>query len=170
LEKVTVLGGYDYSIQVFQKTSNKKNKKPASAKIIKNLDFTKITGNHLVDFEGEKVWRIDGIQEYGPGIVVHANELVQQDILNIELSVNYYDLEKIDADEVLLVLSIENDGKHLRYEKADLLSSVAGWKTGKIEFRITAALPNKAIISSYIWNKDRKKILFKDLSVSIVSN
>jgi hypothetical protein len=170
LEKVTVLGGYDYSIQVFEKTRSKNNRNPASVEIIRKFDMENITDTHIIDFKGEKAWSMDESDEYSPAIVVHKNELVQQEVMDFILTVKYYDLEEVNADEVLLVLSIANDEKHLRYEKADLLSSVPGWKTGKIEFRITEALPGTATVSSYIWNKDRKKILFKDLNIRIISN
>jgi hypothetical protein len=170
VEKIVVLGGYDYSIQVFEKTKTKVNVEPASETIIKTLDFNQNNNDHIIEFGGTKVWKMDETQEYANAVVVNVNELLQKDILNFELSVDYYGLEEIKADEVLLVLSIENEGKHLRYEKIDFIASKEEWKKGKIESRVSATLPPTAIISVYIWNKDRKQFLFKNLQLSISSS
>lgn len=170
IEKIVVLGGYDYSIQVFEKTKDKKNVESASETIIKTLDFDQNNNDHIIEFDGAKAWKMDETQEYANAVVVHANELIQKDILNFELSVDYYGLEEMKTDEVLLVLSIENEGKHLRYERIDFITSNEEWKKGIIESRISATLPASAIISVYVWNKDRKKFLFKNLQLSITSS
>lgn len=170
IEKIVVLGGYDYSIQVFEKTKDKKNVESASETIIKTLDFDQNNNDHIIEFDGAKAWKMDETQEYANAVVVHANELIQKDILNFELSVDYYGLEEIKTDEVLLVLSIENEGKHLRYERIDFITSNEEWKKGIIESRVSATLPASAIISVYVWNKDRKKFLFKNLQLSITSS
>lgn len=168
MEKVTVLGGYDYSIQVFEKTRTKTN--AATHQVEKVLSFENITDQHLFEVEGKKVWRMTENDDYSPNLLLLANEIIQTEVLNFNVSLQFHGIDELKEDEVLLIFSVENEGQVLRYEKQDLICAVSEWKEIYLKTRIPANLPDSAIVKMYIWNKNKKKVEFSKLSVSVVSN
>lgn len=171
MEKVTVLGGYDYSIQIFEKTKTKsKGANITTNKVEKVLSFDNISDPHVFDIEGKKVWRMAEIDDYSPNLVVFANEIVQAEVLDFDISLQLHGIDELTEDEVLLVFSVENEGQVLRYEKQDLNCAVSEWKEIHLKTRIPANLPESTNIKMYIWNKNKKRVEFSKLSVSVVSN
>jgi hypothetical protein len=170
LEKVTVLGGYDYSIQVFEKTKTKsKGANFETSKVEKVLSFENISDPHVVEVDGKKVWRMAESDDYSPNLLVLAGEIVQAEVINFYISLQFHGIDELKEDEVLLVFSVENEGQVLRYEKQDLICGVSEWKEINLKTRIPANLPESAIVKMYIWNKNKKRLEFSNLSVSVVS-
>lgn len=171
LEKVTVLGGYDYSILILKKTKNKTNGKNfARNEVEKVLSFESIFDQHVVEVEGKRVWRMAENDDYSPNLLVLAGEIVQTEVIDFDISLQFHGIDELKADEVLLVFSIENEGQVLRYEKEDLICTISEWKEIRLKTRVPANLPETSNIKMYIWNKNKKSVEFSELSVSIVSN
>ena len=171
LEKVTVLGGYDYSIQVFEKTKTKTlAANAATHKVERVLSFENITDPHLFEVDGKKVWRMAENDDYSPNLLVLANEIIQSEVLDFEVSLQFHGIDELKEDEVLLIFSVENEGQVLRYEKLDLICTVSEWKEIQLKTRVPANLPESVNIKMYIWNKNKKRVEFSKLSVSVVSN
>lgn len=171
LEKVTVLGGYDYSIQVFEKTKTKtKAANAATHKVEKVLSFENISDQHVIEVDGKKVWRMAESDDYSPNLLVLASDIIQTDVLDFEISLQFHGIDELNKDEVLLVFSVENEGQVLRYEKLDLICAVSEWREILLKTRIPANLPESTNIKMYIWNKNKKRVEFSKLSVSVVSN
>jgi hypothetical protein len=170
LEKVVVLGGYNYSVHIFEKTKNKNSEVPVSTKFEKILDFENGKDDRIIEYDSVYCWKMDKSQEYSPGIVINAEQIIQKEVLDISILVEYFDQDEIDMNEVFLVLSIENNKEHLRYETANLISTeTKGWKNATIKCTTPAGLPKTGLISVYVWNKDRKNILLKKVEVKVNS-
>jgi len=169
LEKVTVLGGYDYSIQVFEKTRTKTTN-ATTQRVEKVLSFENISDLHLFEVEGKKVWRMAENDDYSPNLLVLANEIIQNDVLNFDVNLQFHGVDELKEDEVLLVFTVENEGQVLRYEKQDLICGALEWKEINLKTRVPANLPPTANIKMYIWNKNKKRVEFSNLSVSVESN
>jgi hypothetical protein len=132
------------------------------------LEFDNVSDKRVFDEGGQKVWRMSEDDIYSPNLIVLANEIVQTEILDIEVSLKFHCPGELKEDEVLLVLSIEDDGQVLRYEKKDLVCVVSEWEEIYLNTLIPANLPESAIIKMYIWNKNKKSVEFSRLSVTVV--
>lgn len=169
VEKVVVLGGYDYSVQIFKKSREKVSNQDPELTIERILIFEDLNGEKIIDVDGEKIFRMDASKEFSPGITVMEYEIEQKDFLEFDISLDYRSIDNIGKDEVLLIFSIQQGDNNLRYEKKELLSSGTDWTTVQITSKIPAGLPESTTFNVYVWNKDRKNIELKTLEVRIQS-
>ncbi|MBW6534633.1 MAG: hypothetical protein K0B11_06465 [Mariniphaga sp.] len=169
VEKIVVLGGYDYSVQIFKKSREKNPTDSATLKLERLLTFENFNDDKIIDVDGEKVFRMDETIEFSPGITVMEYEIEQIDFLDFDVSLDYRSNENIGKDEVLLIFSVGHDGNNLRYEKKELLTTGTDWKTVQITSKIPADLPESTSFNVYVWNKDRKNIELKTLELRIQS-
>ena len=169
VEKIVVLGGYDYSIQIFKKSREKASNQSPELIIERILTFEDFDDQSIIDMDGEKIFRLDETREFSPGITVMDYEIEQKDFLEFDISLGYRCAEDLGKDEVLLIFSIEHGDKNLRYEKKELLSTGTDWTTIQFTSTIPAGLPESTAFNVYVWNKDRKKLDLKKLSVYIKS-
>jgi hypothetical protein len=100
---------------------------------------------------------------------LYPNVVKRYEILEIAVTLNYKALGPLASEEVLLVFSAENNGKSLRYEKADLISAGSDWDQLKLNVKMAANLPDGSKMLVYIWNMKRKQLLMRDLKVEIKS-
>ncbi|QGY43250.1 hypothetical protein GM418_06130 [Maribellus comscasis] len=168
LEKITVLGGYDYSIHIFEKNRERISSQNASSAIEKVLTFEH-NENNVTEVDGEKVFVLDERQEYGPGITIMSYEIKQKNTLEFNVRLDYRSEANLGKDEVLLIFSVENGTKNLRYEKKELIAANGNWSNLLLDIKIPADLPDSTAIKIYVWNKDRKKVLLKKLAVNLKS-
>jgi ABC-type cobalt transport system substrate-binding protein len=169
LEKITVLGGYDYSVQVFKKSETKDDTLTISDTYKRVQSFEDYIDERVLEVEGLKVWKLDSHQEYGPTIAIAPDVLVRYDILEASATLNYKTLEPIISDEVMLVFSVEHNGQSLRYEKTDVVSGGNNWEQLELNVKMPANIPASSKILVYIWNKDRKHLLMEKLTVELKS-
>jgi len=170
IEKIVVLGGYDYSVQIFKKSREKNLTDSATLKLERILTFENFNDEKIIDVDGEKVFRMDETREFSPGITVMEYEIEQNDFLEFDISLDYRSIDSIGKDEVLLIFSVEHDDNNLRYEKKELLPSDTDWIYVQITSKIPAGLPESTSFNVYVWNKDRKRLELRELSVRITSN
>jgi len=168
-ESFKVLGGYDYGIYIFRKVEQKifQEKKQMIERVLNLSD----SGNeHLIEFEGKKVLKMDSGMEYSPGIQIPISQIQAQDMMEISASVRFQPLDRLKEDEVLLVLSIEVDHKSLSYNRIYLTSNALKtmeWQDVLLPLRLNAAFPKGAILNMYVWNKDKKNLLLDNLKITI---
>jgi hypothetical protein len=169
VEKVQVLGGYDYSIRIFKKVASKKNLDTIklSNKIEKSLSFEGYSVPEVVAVNDFKVWEMKNNQEFSPNIIFPVNELKRYELLEFNLTLQFKTLEPILKDQVLLIFSVDNDNIHLRYEKADLVSTgTQDWQIQTMNIKMPASIPESSKVGVYIWNKDKKHFFIKSLIVN----
>ena len=169
VEKVTVLGGYNYSVQIYKKAVSKNDSVVISEQYEKVLSFEDYTQDQVRQEGDRKVWELDASQEYSPSIIVTPGMIKRYEFLDIKAAVNYKSLEDLDNDKVLLILCVDNNGENLRYEKMEMVSSDDAWKKIEIEAKMSANIPETSTIKIYVWNKDKKNILLDNISVNITS-
>lgn len=169
LEKVTVLGGYDYSVQIFKKSPNKNDSLVITDNYEQVLSFESYLDERVKEVDGLKVWELDSTQEYSPNIVLSTDVVKRYEILEVTVKLNYKALQTLGANETMLVFSAENEGKSIRYEKADLVSSVSGFQELKLNVRMAANIPDKSRILIYVWNNAKKKVLIEKMKVEVKS-
>ena len=169
VERITVLGGYDYSIHIYKKSPNKGDSIEVAGHFAKNFTFEGVDDPRVIEADSVKAWRIDESQEYGPTLVVNAGEIELFEILEVTVDLKYKPEEMLDKDEVYLVFSIDGDGKNLRYESIDLAAPQGGWKQQQLVSRMSAAISETAQVKVYVWNLKRKKLLMESLKVNINS-
>ena len=169
LEKVTVLGGYDYSVQIYKKTPNKTDSLVITGNYEQVLSFESYLDERVKEVEGIKVWELDSSQEYSPNIVLSADVVKRYEILEATVTIKYKALQSLNADETMLVFSAENDGKSIRYEKADLVSAVSGFQELQLNVRMDANIPDKSRMLIYVWNNGKKKVLIEKIKVELKS-
>lgn len=172
VEKIQVLGGYDYSIRIFKKVANKLGLESTKMtnKIEKVLSFEKYSVPEVVAIDGTKVWEMNSLQEYSPDIIFSISEIQRFEFLEFKLTLQFKALEPLVKDEALLVFSVENENTNLRYEKEDLVSKDNDWQSVTMNIKMPASIPESSKIGIYVWNKDKKHFYFKSLNVSITSN
>lgn len=169
LEKITVLGGYDYSVQVFKKSVNKNDSVTVTDSFKKVLSFENYLDERVKEVDDFMVWEIDNTQEYGPTISLSPDVLERYEILEIAVTLHFKALEPIKPEEVMLVFSAENEGASMRYEKADLVSSGGVWEKLQLDVKMPANIPASSKMLVYIWNNARKQLLMEELTVEIKS-
>jgi hypothetical protein len=169
IEKVTVLGGYDYSVHIFKKSPNKNDSLIVSDNYEQVLSFESYLDERVKEVDGLKVWELDSSQEYSPNIVLSADVVKRYEILEATVTLSYKALQALGANETMLVFSAENEGKSIRYEKADLVSSVMGFQELKLNVRMAANIPDKSRMLIYVWNHGKKNILIEKIKVEIKS-
>ncbi|MFV0593497.1 MAG: hypothetical protein ACK5M7_19150 [Draconibacterium sp.] len=169
IEKITVLGGYDYSIHIFEKSREKISPSEKVAEFNKVLSFENSDSKCVEEIEGEKLWKMDAGQEYGPTLKLQLDQLELHDIFDIKIRVNYKALETIGADEVMLVFSVEDGQNKIRYDKIDLMSDTDEWKSTVLTQKMPTDISPSADILVYVWNKDRKALLLKDIMLDVQS-
>lgn len=168
-ESFKVLGGYDYGIYIFRKVEQKvfQEKKQLVERV---LNFSDSGSENTVEVEGKKLFKMDAGMEYGPGIQIPLSEIKTQDMMDVLASVSFLPQEKLGDDEVLLVLSINVNDKSVSYNRINLLSTaenVQKWQEVSLPLKLSARFPEGAIISLYIWNKDKKNLLLENVKLTI---
>ncbi len=169
MEKVTVLGGYDYSVQIFKKSVNKNDTTVISDSCEQVLSFEKYLDKRVIDVDGYKVWHLDSIQEYSPSITLSPNDVKRHELLDVSIKLHYKALQPLVASETLLIFSVKNDEENLRYEKVDLVSDGTNWEELQLNVKMPANIPIASKILVYIWNKDRKSVLIERMTVKVES-
>jgi hypothetical protein len=169
VEKVTVLGGYDYSVQVFKKSTNKGDTVRLSANFEKVLSFSEYQDPHVIEADGSKVWNMDKNQEYGPTINLTPDVITRYEILEVTVTLSFKALEPLASNEAGLVFSAEENGKSIHYEKADLISTRSEWKQLQMHIKMSAQVPANSKMLVYVWNLKRKNLLLKELKVEMKS-
>jgi hypothetical protein len=89
---------------------------------------------------------------------------------DLTVNLNYRSIQPLNPAEVLLVFSAENEGKNLRYEKADLITEGNKWEEMQLKVKMPASIPASSKILIYIWNKDRKHLFVENITVEIESS
>jgi hypothetical protein len=171
VEKIQVLGGYNYSIRIFKKVANKLGLEATKVtnKIEKVLSFEEYSVPEVVTVDGTKVWEMKSTQEYSPNIVFSIKEIMRYELLEFNLTLQFKALEPLVKDEALLVFSVENENTHLRYEKEDLISKGTDWQSVTMTIKMPASIPESSKIGIYVWNKDKKRFYIKSLIVNASS-
>jgi len=169
VEKVTVLGDYDYSVHIYKKAVSKDDSVVISEQYEQVLSFEDYTQDQVHQEGDRKVWELDSSQEFSPSITVTPDLIKRYELLDIKAVVNYKSMEDLGNDKVLFILCVDNKGENLRYEKMELVSSGDTWKKVELEAKMPANIPETSTIKVYVWNKDKKNILLDHLSVNITS-
>jgi hypothetical protein len=122
VENFKVLNGYDYGIYLYRKVHEKQKIEPSDF-IFKELDISDLDGYIISSAADKEGVFIDEKIEYSPTIRFPFREVKAKDYVEINASVNYYPLENINPDEVIFVLTIEDKGSMVSYNKLDLALS-----------------------------------------------
>ncbi len=169
IEKIIVLGGYDYSVQIFKKVKTKVDSAAVTDSYSKILSFEGNQDERVREVDGLNVWVLDGRQEFSPAITIYPDVIKQREVLDVKATLHFKAFESLTADEVLLVFSVENEGQNLRYEKMDLIAEDENWKQLQLQAKIPAGIPDSAKMVFYVWNKDKKNLLIEKLGVEMKS-
>jgi len=168
-EKITGTGDHDYCMQIYKKLVNKNDSAIISNNYTRALSFEDVIDTRVVEVDGYKAWKLDSSQEYGPTIALSSDVVKRYETLELEVILNYKALQALNHDQVVLVFSAENDGKNLHYESADLVFSGSDWKQLQLNIKMPLNILKGSKILTYIWNKDRKQVLMKSLTVNVKS-
>lgn len=168
-ESFKVLGGYDYGIYIFRKVAQKIV--PEKKQLVeREMTFSNSGDEHLELVNGRKMFKLDAKTEFSPAISIPVAEIQASDYFEITAVLNFIPKEPISADAVLFVLSVDVDHKSVSYNKMDLKNDAAGGlKEQLITFplKLNANFPQGAILNLYVWNKDKKQLLLRDLKLTI---
>lgn len=169
IEPFKVLGGYDYGIYIYRKVEQKaiQEQKPI---LTRELAFGDSSDEHLVVFEGKKFLNMDENLEFSQAIPIPVSEIQANDYVEVSASVKFFPKVILNADNVLLVLSVDDDHKPLSYNKIDLVvkaDDVQHWQEITFPMRLNADLPKGAIVNLYVWNKDKKSLLLDNLKLTL---
>lgn len=166
-ENFKVLGGYDYAIYVFRKVDTKKSSEPAEM-IQKERLFNPGEGLPVVESDSLFSLRMDDQMEFSPAIKFPVSEIKATDFMELSATVRFLPEEVLPEDAVLLVLSIEHDGKTLSYNKADMVTgeSPDEWRELTLPLRISSRFPGDAVMNLYVWNKNKKKLLVEKITLT----
>lgn len=161
--------GDNYSIQIFKKSVNKYDSVTISDYYTRVLSFESVLDKRVIDVDGFRAWKLDSHEEYSPSITLSPDVVKQYETLDLEVILNYKSLENLVHDDVILVLSAENNGKSFRYERADLVSSGSNWNPLKINIKMPANSLTGSKLLAYVWNIKRKQVLIKNITFNVKS-
>lgn len=170
IEKITVLGGYEYAIHIYKKV--KKSKSISTSNVLtRGLEMNPATSQQVVSLNGVNVFELQKGSEYSPNIVVYAEELLKNNLFETQLEIQFKSDEIINEKEVLLVISVENGKEVLKYEGFYITwnSNDDDWKTVSFKTRFPAQIPDSAIIKMYVWNMAHKHIFVKKMESKTTS-
>ncbi|HKI90411.1 MAG TPA: hypothetical protein VKA38_15405 [Draconibacterium sp.] len=119
VQKIQVLGGYDYGVYIFQKVKKRTNQQEATV-LERNLGIATSVAPQIVTRNGVKALELEPSSEYSPSIVINMDELAKKEIVDVALTVEFESDMEIAEKEVLLIISVENGRDNLRYEKLSL--------------------------------------------------
>lgn len=170
LQKITVLGGYDYSIHIFEKVKNRSSKTNSTV-FSRRLRFSPGTSDRIKIADGDTALEVMPGDLYSPNIVIYAEELNPKEIHEADVEIQFKGNDVITEKDVLLVFSIENGKEVLHYNTQPLTwkSDENEWKTVTLNSRFPGNIPDSAVIKIYIWNRNRKSLLIKKLESKITS-
>jgi len=170
LQKITVLGGYDYAIHIFEKVKNRKEKNNSSL-FVRSLNISPKVTDRAYTIDGDTVIEIMPNELYSPNIVIYAEELNRKEIFEAEVELQFKSETVISEKEALLVFSIENGKENLHYNALPLIwnSEEKSWKTLTLQSRFPASLPENSTIKIYVWNRNGKQFQLKKLETRITS-
>ncbi len=168
-EKITVLGGYDYAIHIYRK-EKQPAQRPVSNEFFRRLEMRKPDSEKETETD-EALFIIRRGEEYSPSILVYMHELLQKDLFEFELNIQYKGEHIFEPTDVLMVLSVENGSEVLNYTTFPLMweQNETEWKSAVFGKRIDADLPESVVVKVYIWNRGKKLIYVKELSARITS-
>jgi len=168
-EKITVLGGYEYAIHIYRKVKQPAQQ-PLSEEFFRKLEFGKQDSEKEAGSE-EEFLKVRTNQEYSPTILVYMHELKQKDLFDFELNIQYKGEQVFEPADVLLVLSVEDGKEVLNYTTFPLLweQDENEWKNLAFSKRVAADFPGSAVVKIYVWNRGKKLIWLKELSVRVTS-
>jgi len=170
VEKIKVLGGYDYEISIYKKVKTKVV--TSTNKIFKrSLEIASGKSKQIISLENENVLEIAKADEYSPTIVVYANELKKEELFEANFKVQFKSDETIANTDILLVISVENGKDKLRYASLPIEwgEQDKEWKTASVKTRFNADIPETAIVKMYIWNRGHKHLFVKEFDSEITS-
>ncbi len=164
LEKITVLGGYDYAIHIYQKVE-KRSSVLSSNTLIRGLEINPNNSQQVISMDGENVFELQKGNAYSPNIVVYVQELEKKNVFETQLKIEFKSDEIINEKEVLLVISVEDGKENLKYEGFQITwdSADNDWKTVSVNTRFPAQIPDSAIIKMYVWNRGKKHVFIKKM-------
>jgi len=162
----TVLGGYNYEIYVFIKSSNQ------SDKLITNLKFnfeTDQNGDTTFSHTGNKSRHITSSVVYSNSVVVYLQDILDT-ISDFSITVNgYLYIEEPLAGVLPLVCTLQNDNENRFYrtfELQDQITKVGEWNYFEHDFSITNARSPEEQLKIYIWNKNKQNFYLDDFAIN----
>lgn len=159
----------DYQLHLYKKEKQQDHATEVTDYYNSVLDFDIYQDKRVKNKEGIKAWELDSTQEYSPSIRITPGVVVKKHFYEFTAMVYYQALQPIKASEVLLVYSIELDGKSLYYNTEYLISSGGSWEELKLNGIIPSDFPDSANVLVYLWNIKRKQILIDKISLDIKS-
>jgi len=170
VDKITVLGGYDYAIHIFRKVKTKMD--GANTDVLKrSLEINPKTSKQVIEVEGENVFELQKGNKFSPNIVIYKEELLQKELFETKLTIQYKCETVLKSGDASLVISVENGKESLRYEALPLEwnDGDEDWKSMTVLTRFPADIPETAIIKMYVWNRNQQYIYIKSLEATVTS-
>lgn len=168
-EKIKVKGGDDYSVQIYKKSVNKFDSVIISDYYTRVLSFENVLDRRVIEMDGFRAWKLDSNEEYSPSITLSPDVVKRYETLELEVTLNYKALETLVHDDVILVLSAENDGKSFRYERADLIFSGSDWNQLQLNIQMPSNILSGSKLLAYVWNIKKKQVLIKSITFNVKS-
>jgi len=163
------LADEEYFIQVYKKTVDKNDSIVISNRFLKVMEFGDMESPQLITEGDTKVWNLDSSQEYSPTIILSSDMVKQFETIEFGVELDCKIVTPLDKNQILLVFSADEDGKNLHYEIADLGLVGTGWQKVKMDVKLPTNLLNAAKSRVYVWNKDKKQLLMRNLQVEVRS-
>lgn len=166
VENIKVLGGYDYGIYIFRKVAGKTETQPLEV-VERTLDFSKVEGNAVALRNGIPMLLMNASVEFSPAIQVSLSEIKADNYIEVLATVDYIPEDELNADAVLLIVSVEQGSRSISYNKTDLTThSINEVCTAELVLRLAPEYPEGTVINLYVWNKDRKKLWLEKIQLS----
>ena len=163
-----VLGGHDYQVVIFQKDLSLK---PKLRKVY--LDFEHSSqGTEERVFAGKKSFKLESQKSYKTLLDAIYQE-ISDTLCRTQIQVDFavYHPEKLVANKMLLVCSLELDGDVHFYETRDLFTQGSmnnHWIEGSFSFELPIPKTLNDRIKIYIWNKDSRVVYLDEVRIDLL--
>ncbi len=173
-----VLGGYDYAIYIFQKSTKKTGNlndsitQPNEEFIIDCEDYIK--ADSTISCSGNRSLSVTPQQEYVHLIDTKVSNLTLPSLSSIKVDFNaaLYCDKQIGNKNVKIVCTLENDGHMEIYKAIDLVDPIKivnKWNLIQCTFRMDNIIDKQSNLKLYIWNKSSTEFNIDKIKIEIGS-
>jgi hypothetical protein len=141
------------------------------------IEFSSFRGlqpeKYLTGSNGTALYIMEEGDEFSPSLNLPA-EMVMKGYEEVQITGDAIIRadELPESDEVLLILSLDRNGKPVVYNKQDFFLSPdeAGWLRCTISMKIDNSIRKDDTISLYLWNKGKQRVYIKSFRASVYSS
>ena len=157
----TVLGGWDYEINIFQKQRRESNSLMRHFYLDFNLE-------NKIDNEDSTCFFVKPSQVYSPGLVANTSSITHKPMqFQIDVHFDFKNMKAEEIENISLILAVEG-GENYGYYPRSFVSKINRsnqWARIECIFNDISLKPGVEVLKVYIWNSKKSSFLLDNFTV-----